>query len=343
MAYDQIFDAGSTSKLVEFPIRSSTTGQLLTGKLFSDVTIEAFREGAAEKITVSPVTMTLGTWVSGGFVETDVAGVYQFGVPNALLAVGAKAVTVKFVIATAIDKTFRVLLNPPVNATQIEGTAAKEAINAEADTALTDYGANTVAPDPAGTGAAVVLALATAHGSGSWETATGFYTGTPPTADAIGTDAASKILATPSQKLVTNASGQVESSNMRGTDGAYTGTPPSADAIGTDAASKILVTPTNKLATNDSGEVTPTVASKTGYALSADGIAAMLDLANGIESGLTPRQALRAISAALAGILAGADGTTITLKAAGAAADGTTRITATVDSDGNRSAITLNL
>ena len=42
----------------------------------------------------------------------------------------------------------------------------------------------------------------------------GAYTGTPPTADAIGTDAASKVLVTPSQKLVTNASGQVSASNV---------------------------------------------------------------------------------------------------------------------------------
>jgi len=41
----------------------------------------------------------------------------------------------------------------------------------------------------------------------------GAYTGTPPTADAIGTDAASKILVTPANKIATNASGQVTTSN----------------------------------------------------------------------------------------------------------------------------------
>ena len=136
MSYDQIFDAGATSKLIELPIRSSTTGQLLTGKLFSDVTIEAFCEGAVGKIVVSPMTMTLGTWVSGGFIETDIVGVYQFGVPNSLLALGAKAVTIKFVIAGVLDKTFRVLLNPPVNVTQIEGTDATDAIQAAAAVAI---------------------------------------------------------------------------------------------------------------------------------------------------------------------------------------------------------------
>lgn len=89
--------------------------------------------------------------------------------------------------------------------------------------------------------------------------------------------------------------------------------------------------------------VTVATASKTGYALSTAGVDAIWDRADGIESGITPRQAMRAVAAALAGILSGADGTTITLKAIGAVADGTTRIVATVDSNGNRSAITLTV
>lgn len=68
--------------------------------------------------------------------------------------------------------------------------------------------------------------------------------------------------------------------------------------------------------------------------------AALLDLANGVETGLTLRQAMRLIAAAEAGQLSGAATTTIVIKAAGV--PGTTRITATVDSDGNRSALTLN-
>lgn len=66
--------------------------------------------------------------------------------------------------------------------------------------------------------------------------------------------------------------------------------------------------------------------------------AALLDLANGIETGLTLRQSQRLISAILAGVLSGAATTTITIKGAGVA---TTRVVATVDSDGNRSALTL--
>ena len=63
----------------------------------------------------------------------------------------------------------------------------------------------------------------------------------------------------------------------------------------------------------------------------------LLDLANGIETGLTLRQAIRLDTAALVGKLSGADGTTVTIRNVG---DTTDRIVATVDANGNRSAVT---
>lgn len=66
----------------------------------------------------------------------------------------------------------------------------------------------------------------------------------------------------------------------------------------------------------------------------------VLDDANGIETGTTPRQALRAIAAACAGKLSGARTGTEIIAGIGIA---TARITATCDEDGNRTAITLNL
>ena len=63
----------------------------------------------------------------------------------------------------------------------------------------------------------------------------------------------------------------------------------------------------------------------------------LLDLANGIETGLTLRQAIRLDTAALVGKLSGADGTTVTIRNVG---DTTNRIVATVDSSGNRTAVT---
>lgn len=69
----------------------------------------------------------------------------------------------------------------------------------------------------------------------------------------------------------------------------------------------------------------------------AENAAALLDLSNGIETLVTPRQAIRLILAASAGKLSGAATTTITIRNVGDSKD---RIVATVDSSGNRSSVT---
>ena len=68
---------------------------------------------------------------------------------------------------------------------------------------------------------------------------------------------------------------------------------------------------------------------------------ALLDRANAIETGLTLRQALRLIAAADAAKMSGAATATVTIR--NAVADSKDRIVATVDADGNRSAITYDL
>lgn len=68
---------------------------------------------------------------------------------------------------------------------------------------------------------------------------------------------------------------------------------------------------------------------------------AYLDLTDGVEAGVTPRQALRAIAAICAGIVSGAGTGTEVFKGVGQASGGTTRATVTVDSSGNRSAVVL--
>lgn len=74
---------------------------------------------------------------------------------------------------------------------------------------------------------------------------------------------------------------------------------------------------------------------------SADNIAtALLDLTSAVESGVTVRQALRAMSAVLAGTATGGPGVSA-FKAI--ANSGTTRVTSTADADGDRSSIVLNL
>lgn len=66
---------------------------------------------------------------------------------------------------------------------------------------------------------------------------------------------------------------------------------------------------------------------------------AILDLTDGIETGWTLKQVLRIMASALAGELSGAATTTIVIRNI---ADTKTRITATVDSDGNRGALSLD-
>ena len=106
-------------------------------------------------------------------------------------------------------------------------------------------------------------------------------------------------------------------------------------ANGTDGlgALKTLIDaiPTTAMRGTDGANTT-----KTGYALASDGLDNVV-----VETGVNARQALAIISAALAGVLSGAATATITIKAL--KNDGTTRISATVDSDGNRSAITATL
>lgn len=67
--------------------------------------------------------------------------------------------------------------------------------------------------------------------------------------------------------------------------------------------------------------------------------AALLDLSNGIETSITPRQALRLILAAAAGKLSGAATTTVVIRNVGDTKD---RITATVSSEGNRTAVSVD-
>jgi hypothetical protein len=73
----------------------------------------------------------------------------------------------------------------------------------------------------------------------------------------------------------------------------------------------------------------------------AENAAGLLDLANGIETGVTPRQAFRGMAAALFGQVTGAGSGTEVFRAAGV--PGTTRLTYTVDAAGNRTGVALNL
>ena len=128
-----------------------------------------------------------------------------------------------------------------------------------------------------------------------------------------------------------------------------------ASGVKADAVTKIqngLATPTNITAgtittvtnlTNapTNGDLTPTMKSSVTAAVpTANAIAdAYLDRTDAIQTGVTPRQAHRIeIAGAGAGVLSGAATTTVILQNS---AGTKTRVTATVDANGNRSAITM--
>jgi hypothetical protein len=105
---------------------------------------------------------------------------------------------------------------------------------------------------------------------------------------------------------------------------------------GTDSAALASICTEARLAELDAANLPTDVAARTGFKLASDGVDAIV-----AETGLNLRQAIVVIAAATVGKLSGAATTTITIKAAQEGA--TNRIVATVDADGNRSAVTLTL
>ena len=88
---------GSTSQMVEFDVfdSSSTVGARLAGLVYNTSSLTAYynlQNAAGAATAISLVTMTKGTWTSGGFVAVDATnmpGVYQLCLPNAAVAASA--------------------------------------------------------------------------------------------------------------------------------------------------------------------------------------------------------------------------------------------------------------
>lgn len=84
---------GATSVIEDIFIQDSrrTDGSGLTGLVFNSagLTCNFHRVNDGSVVAVSLVTMTLGTWASGGFKEIDATakpGWYSVGIPNAVCA-----------------------------------------------------------------------------------------------------------------------------------------------------------------------------------------------------------------------------------------------------------------
>jgi hypothetical protein len=120
---------GTTSKLLNFLVydTSSVTIAGLAGLVFntSSLTARYYREGASVSTLVTLATMTVGTWSTSGFVAVDgvnMPGLYQFGVPNAALATGAKSVYLMLSgAANMAPVTFEIELTSTDNQDSVRG------------------------------------------------------------------------------------------------------------------------------------------------------------------------------------------------------------------------------
>jgi hypothetical protein len=97
--------AGSTSRRIPVFIQdtSKSTGVGLAGLAYNSTNLVCYYwredEGNAGATAVTLASATRGTFTSSGFVEkdaTNLPGHYEFGIPNAAIATGAKWVSVQF-------------------------------------------------------------------------------------------------------------------------------------------------------------------------------------------------------------------------------------------------------
>ncbi len=240
---------------------------------------------------------------------------------------------------------------------------------------LTTYTGNTVQTGdafarlgaPAGASIAADLAEIEAETDGIAAIPTNPYTGTPPTvaqiATAVWQDATAGDFTTASSigkslynAFTANSSVFTTASLVNAPTG---GSAPSASAIATAVWTDLLASSDFNTASSigallkadinapiGSIPTTPALAgSAPSWYTSPVGASVVLSSAGldsvVVETGMNARQALSVACSVLAGVLAGGGTTSITIAAAGHPA--TNRVTATVDSSGDRSAVTLNL
>jgi hypothetical protein len=112
MAYDDmVFGQAANSKIIEIMLRDSTTGQAKASVAYGSVAYSYIREGTnSTVVTGTCVDMTLDAYTDHGWKETSIAGIYQFCVPQAALATGKNACTIKLVASGAIDVCKRILI-----------------------------------------------------------------------------------------------------------------------------------------------------------------------------------------------------------------------------------------
>lgn len=348
--------AGSTAQSLYVFLKDSavTTGAGKTGIAFNAAGLTAhYTRPRAAPVAIALVTQTpTGAYASGGFVEVDavnVPGLYRVDVPDAALAAGADAVTLLIKGAAGLA-TFA----DEVELTAVDNQSTSFNLSIAKTTNVTGFN------DIAATAVVSGGAINTAGGAVSTVTTTGTVTTVSDKTGYSLTQAFPANFAT----LGINATGHVSRVTLADTVTALAGhtaqTGDSFARLGLNGAGLTAIGDA-RLANLDAAVSTRSVyaggavASVTGAVGSVAGnvvgsvgsVTAGVSLAAAglnpveIEAGINAKQALSAILAGQAGVLSGATTGTILVRAAGTPT--TTRMTATTDTAGNRTAVALNL
>ncbi len=370
---------GTTSKMVEIFVQdsSSTVGAGLTGLVHNTAGLTAYYylNDAASATQITLATMTLGTYTSGGFIvvdATNMPGLYSLGLPNAALT-GADSVVVYLQGASNMAPVvleIELVDYDPNDAVRMGMTALPNAVadaagglpisdagGLDLDTQLANTNEITVARMGALTdwldGGRLDLILdarmptthlaATAGVLDEVATLTGHTAQTGDSFARIGLNGAGLTninLPNQTMDIVGNITGNLSGSvgSVTGAVGSVTGAVGSVTAavtVGTMNANVVTAASIAASALDGKGDWN---VDKTGYSLSAAGIDAIFDEVYETSGTTTFRQYLRLAAAALWGKLSGAATTTITIQNE---AESANRIVATVDADGNRSAVVL--
>jgi hypothetical protein len=343
--------AGATSQSVNVFIQnsSSTTGAGLTGLVYNTSGLTGYYTFAGANATATAITLATlaavnSAFSSGGFKEidsTNMPGVYRLDLPNAAIA-SAKGRSVLVYLQGATN------MAPCVLEIELTGWDNQDAaagglsrIDAAISTRSTYAGADT-----AGTTTLLTRIPGTvAAQTGDSYARLGAPAGASHAADVAAVKVDTAAVKVQTDKLTFTVANQIDSNvldwksatapAMTGDSFARLGAPAGA-SVSADVAA-VKVDSAGIKAKTDNLPASPAAVSDIPTAnANAD---ALLDRAAGVETSWTVRQAMRIMLAALGGKLSGAATSTVTVRDM---ADAKNRISATVDSNGNRTAVTLD-
>jgi hypothetical protein len=320
----EIRQKDSTSQTIYVFIRnkaSTPVGMGLTGLAFGTAGLNfSYVRDRSARVAITLVTQTnTGAYSSGGFVEVDstnTPGLYRLDVPNAALVTGVNKVRILWTGANSFDDGTEIDLTTDdpyaggLTLAQITGAVWNELRSAHTTSGTFGEGVASVIAD-----CGITQAGADKVWASTTRTLSAFSTALALSVWNVldaGITTASSVGLRLKGLTFTNAN-KVDASLIAAGDFPQA----AADKVWTSA--------------------TRVVTDKTGYSLSASGMDAALDAANGVETGMTIRGMWRLVSAALFGKSSGVDTGSPIYRAA--VSDTKARITST-SVLGNRSAVT---